>query len=375
VHAKTGDKSLPQQALLTKLRELSFDALPRMYVPGESCFAFRLQRTSTGVVQQGLSPRYTSIVLLALATEDAAAARTVLTGHQLFDVCRRVSQRVVAADNLGDVALALWSANANGFDDLSALRDRLRAIESASTTVPAVELSWVVSAAVSDSVLSKSDFVHRAADRLLSGYNAKTGVFSHVIGNSGSGLRGHVSCFADFVYPMQALSQYHGKFGRPAARDAAVACADRACKAQGPDGQWWWHFDWRTGAVVEGYPVYSVHQHGMGPMALFDLATAGGPLHSSAIGKSLEWLERSPEISGSLIDEESRLIWRKVARREPAKLARKLQAAATLVSPSVRIPGVDWVLPPRAIDFECRPYELGWLLYAWPPERVARWNA
>jgi hypothetical protein len=26
---------------------------------------------------------------------------------------------------------------------------------------------------------------------------------------------------------------------------------------------------------------------------------------------------------------------------------------------------LDRVCPPGVIDYECRPYELGWLLYAW----------
>ena len=59
------------------------------------------------------------------------------------------------------------------------------------------------------------------------------------------------------------------------------------CELQGPDGQWWWHYDTRTGKVVEGYPVYSVHQDSMAPMALLDLEDAGGPQHSEAITRGL----------------------------------------------------------------------------------------
>ena len=85
-------------------------------------------------------------------------------------------------------------------------------------------------------------------------------------------LRGHVSCFADFVYPIQALSYYHQATRDARAAEVAISCAERMCQMQGPEGQWWWHFDIRAGRLVEGYPVYSVHQDSMAPMALFALA-------------------------------------------------------------------------------------------------------
>ena len=217
--------------------------------------------------------------------------------------------------------------------------------------------------------------MHQAAKRLLGAFNPDSGVFPHVVGGAGAGLRAHVSCFADFVYPIQSLSKYHQVAGDAASLAAAARCAEQACRTQGPDGQWWWHFDRRTGDVIEGYPVYTVHQHGMGPMALFALEEAGGPGHHDAVSKSLRWLAYSPEIDGSTIDGDLNLIWRKVARREPRKLARKLQAAASYVHPSMRVGGIDWALPARVVDFECRPYELGWLLYAWPKERTDQWAA
>jgi hypothetical protein len=41
------------------------------------------------------------------------------------------------------------------------------------------------------------------------------------------------------------------------------------------------------------------------------------------------------------------------------------------VRPSLRLAGLDRVFPPGRIDYECRPYELGWLLYAWLASGVA----
>jgi hypothetical protein len=200
-------------------------------------------------------------------------------------------------------------------------------------------------------------------------------MFPHVLGGRAGGFRAHASCFADLVYPIHALGRYAELFGDKEARDVALGCASAICARQGPDGQWWWHYDRRTGAVVERYPVYAVHQDAMAPMALFTLERAAAIDLRSPIARGLAWLARAPELGdGSLIDEGADLIWRKVARREPRKLSRYAQAAASRLHPALRTPGLDILFPPRAVDYEDRPYHLGWLLHAWPAKRAALWN-
>ena len=104
----------------------------------------------------------------------------------------------------------------------------------------------------------------------------------------------------------------------------------------------------------------------MGPMALFALRKAGGPDHRAAVARGVQWLASAPELAGgSLVDRERSVIWRKVARREPGKLSRYLNAGASALHPALRAPGLDTLFPPQAIDYEDRPYHLGWMLYAW----------
>ncbi len=134
---------------------------------------------------------------------------------------------------------------------------------------------------------------------------------------------------------------------------------------QGKQGQWWWHYDTRNGEVVEGFPVYSVHQHAMAPMALLELVEAGGHDHRDSIALGVSWLRSHPEVIDELVAENLGVVWRKVGRQEPKKAVRAIAAAATAVKPGTRIPAVDLLFPPNRIDHECRPYELGWLLYAW----------
>lgn len=193
-----------------------------------------------------------------------------------------------------------------------------------------------------------------------------SGLFPHMLPASAAGrLRAHVGSFADQVYSTLGLARYSVATGDAAALDAADACGARICALQGPEGQWWWHYDARHGTVVEGYPVYSVHQHGMGPMALLDLREAGGRDHLESVIRGLEWIDRHPEVSGSMVDENENVIWRKAGRRELKKVARGISAATTAIYPGFTLPGLDTIFPPTRLDYECRPYELGWLLYAW----------
>jgi hypothetical protein len=151
----------------------------------------------------------------------------------------------------------------------------------------------------------------------------------------------------------------------PSALQAAGRCAARICELQGPAGQWWWHYDVRDGRVVEGYPVYSVHQHAMAPMALFELHEAGGADFLQATSDGVGWLSGHPEVEEQLVCPALNVIWRKAGRREPGKLVRALSAASTAIRQGLHVPGLNLMFPPSRIDHECRPYELGWLLYAW----------
>jgi len=103
----------------------------------------------------------------------------------------------------------------------------------------------------------------------------------------------------------------------------------------------------------------------MPPMVLMDLWEAGGHDHRAEVAAGLGWLDQHPEVREDLISDEDSLVWRKVGRREPRKAARALAAASTRLRPGWQLPGVDRLMPATVVDHECRPYELGWLLYAW----------
>jgi hypothetical protein len=247
-----------------------------------------------------------------------------------------------------------------------ALIDRLVCAVRGARMQDTVSYTWTLTALLAARDLTDvAGPAEQNAERLLAAQEA-SGLFPHALPRETLGrLRSHVACYADQVYPIQALARYWQATGDRRALDAANRCAAAIVDGQGDAGQWSWHYDVRTGAVVETYPVYSVHQHAMGPMALFDLQEAGGDDHRTAVVAGLHWMQAHPETEAGLLDGATGAVWRKVGRREPRKLVRSTRAAATAVSPRVRLGLLDRICPPTVLDYECRPYELGWLLYAW----------
>ena len=341
-----------------------------MYRRQERLFAFRLRRGREGVVSEGLSRRYTAIALIGLA-EHSEVVPSVLERDDPRDVCARLVGDAYLMDNLGDTALTAWASTAVGYPDRQRAWNRLVELRPDVAPHATVDLAWTLSALCQDPEAALEELRDQVAQRLIQACDGRSGLFPHRIGGAGGGLHAHVASFADQVYPIQALSWYGRASENKEGLEVAVRCARVLCDLQGCDGQWWWHYDPRTGRVLERYPVYAIHQDSMGPMALHVVGETSGIDFSPSVDQGLAWLERAPELGGaSLIDVEADLIWRKVARREPGKLSRYLQAAASRVHPRLRAPGLDLIFPPVTIDYEDRPYHLGWLLYAWPASRA-----
>jgi hypothetical protein len=364
--------SLP--ALVAELRSLAISGLPAMFDPGRGLCSFTIRRDGAVLQRAGISRRYTAITLLGLIGEDREQAAHALGGASIETVATHLVRTAGPEDSLGDLSLIAWAAQAVGHP-AEAVWARINMLNPIASAVPTVELAWTLSAAAADPRILRSRLAADLATRLRESFSERGRLFPHALGTSPAPGRAHVSCFADLVYPVLALAQYGARVGDDRAIACALAGAQTMCRHQGPDGQWWWHYDYRTGEVLERYPVYAVHQDSMAPMALFAAAEAAGTTFDSAIGRGLRWLASAPELGGgSLIDRSAGVIWRKVARREPAKLSRYLQAGASRLSPHLRTPGLDLLFPPEAIDYEDRPYHLGWVLYAWPAERADAWR-
>jgi hypothetical protein len=272
-------------------------------------------------------------------------------------------------DNIGDAGLLLWLAALAAPERLSGLCSGLR-VESALARFQGaregrtMELAWFL-AGLSHAALAKSERLPKLEGLAMATFESlkrnqgRHGIFGHqAAGRSVGGvLRGRIGSFADQVYPIYALTRFAQAYEVSAALAMAQRCADAICHAQGELGQWWWHYDGSSGRVFQKYPVYSVHQHGMAPMALLALAEATGSDYSGPVHRGLAWIDKNNELGLDLRDTPSNLIWRCIYRtgwtmylREFANFLRPAESAGA---------GSD-----LKVLCECRPYELGWLLYA-----------
>lgn len=339
----------------------AFTRAPRGPDTGESRLDLQLRGTSL---------RYSAIVALGAHWLAEAEQRRVLGGAAVGDYISALIDHLAGDTNLGDTALICWAAAQSRHPRLAEALDRLRQRDREDEPTYVVEAAWVISAlATARAQAEVEPQLAAARDRLLGSLAPGSRIFPHV---TGPGLvrpyRRHVACFADQVYPIQALARLHRSGPDRAALAAADACAAAICELQGEGGQWWWHYDARTDAVIEGYPVYTVHQHAMAPMALFDLAEAGGTDHLNAIVRGLNWITDPAELRAApkpMILDEAGVTWRKVYRGDPRKIVRGLRTITTHRAPGLRVHAIDRIYRPRSIDRECRPYEFGWLLFTW----------
>lgn len=327
-------------------------------------------RTPQGSVLRGEgdSLRYAAIAALGLARLPTQAQHDVLAGGTAIAVAETAAMRAQGDRDPGAVALSAWAAAEVAGAYRPELFNELLAVLKSADPVPTVDVAWMITAAVAAADRGDTTDVRDRAAARLAEAQGDQGLFPHTLPAKASGrLRAHVGSFADQVYPLQAFARLAAATASSESLSAANRTAKRLCDLQGPAGQWWWHYDARTGAVVEKYPVYSVHQHAMAPMVLLDLRSAGGDDHSENITRGVNWLRIHPEVMDELVSSVHGVVWRKVGRREPKKATRSLGAVTTSIYPGLHLPGLNLLFPAERIDYECRPYELGWLLYAWLP--------
>ena len=356
--------SAGDQALVDRLVTLSVNGLQRMVRPRAGIFGHTLRQAHDGrLTLEGNSVRYTAIVLLGAIRCSQAVQALLFRGGSVLEWCDRLIASCDEMENLGDLALLAWAAGEMSHPQCSIVFERIRVLDGFQCPTTTVEAAWVLSASVAGQEHVRCKEL-RACQQRLRRASTTSGIFRHTTFRLRS-MRSHVGCFADQVYPIQGFARFFEATGDEQSLAIATRCANRICDLQGAEGQWWWHYDVRTGETIERYPVYSVHQDAMGPMALLELRDAGGPSFDEAVQRGLRWLTNPPEIESSLIDDERFVIWRKVARAEPRKATRAIRTATTRVHPKFRMQWLDRLFRPTAIDFECRPYHLGWILYTW----------
>ena len=346
-----------------RLNEFAFRGVMSMFDKDTRLFCYRLKRNGAGFAQEGVSPRYTVMTLLGLHRLETAGVPSPVGIQETFEILLKDSRWI---NNIGDLGLVLWLCATIQPDRLDKIVEQFgvrQALHQASTG-NTMELAWFLSG-LAHHALAEGGCRRSLNDEAMEAYRllitnqGEQGIFSHSARKKSIAgvLRGRVGSFADQIYPVYALAKASLVFPLEKASDRALDCALTLCQMQGPQGQWWWHYDSSTGRVVGRYPVYSVHQHGMAPMGLLALGEVLQSDFGPWIFKGLEWIKGDNELDYDMRDNSANLVWRCIYQGD---YERYLRTALALITHREDGPAHEGL----GIRYECRPYEFGWLLYA-----------
>jgi hypothetical protein len=352
------------------LVETALAGLPRM-LDRTGAFVF----TTRPDGPEGRSLRYTGMTLIGLTAASRAGLDPRLDVVRLVD---GLAARRHEITNLGDLGLLLWCLTDHYDPPLAAydeILDRIPADAASLGALTSSELGWLLSglARLAERAPGRRDVRDKARATfaaLRANFTEDTGLFCYggrAAGRVRRRLRRRFGFFDNQVYGILGGVDYARAAGDTTALAMAERCLDRVLEAQGELGQWAWHYDVRTGAVVDIYPVYAVHQHGMGPMALNAVARATNQRFDDAVSRSVAWVFGDNELGEEMVDAGRGVIWRSIRRGfAHNKLVHVFKALHLLGLRGAADSLAARVNAPEGltVDRECRPYELGWLLLA-----------
>jgi hypothetical protein len=327
------------------------------------------------VQPEGYSIRYAAISQIGIGAwlkshrDDKASLPNLWT--RIIDNYHKIT-------HCGDFALALWAAAVGNAEHCELFAKALsNNWQSQKNLCNVVELGWIVqscTAALAEHTELEPylrPVLNEAIPRLVLLYQPQQRLFRR---HNRTGLKeiisSRIASFADQVYPILALANYGRLFADKQSIEIAGNVAEQICRLQGPLGQWWWHYDTGSGEVSEEYPVFSVHQDSMAPMAIMASDKATGENHLGEIERGIRWLLGNNELHTNLLLDEAGIIWRDIEKREPAKLSRSIRALFCVSGLHSLNKLVGKCFIGFRINYECRPYHLGWILYAWAGYRA-----
>lgn len=365
------------------LIQLSLTGLERMWMRDQGLFCFTVRDGKRGPLPEGISLRYTAITLLGLHRAEANGWTVPL---DIKTILRQSVDAAPTTRNIGTLALILWASAAltQKVDPKidAAIRSHGPFYQEAGNGVYATtELAWLLIAMIEAAEVSSGsertrfeETAHLAYRLLKRNFHSESSLFSFSTQVSNSWtrpLRSRLGFFDGQVYGIYAFAQYARHFSDGEALSHAKRCAERICDFQGERGEWAWHYNALRGKVIDQYPVYAVHQHGMAPLALKGLSEISTGDYRLEIMRGLQWLLGENPLGYRFVDEAHSVIWRSMKRRPPLAKAIYLNKVASFIGPTGWISALDHP-GLMTIDRECRPYELGWLLFAFsdiPPKK------
>lgn len=380
-----------RSAFVERFVPVSLRGLARMVAADGDVFCFRAIEAPAGSLElDGTSERYSAMTAIGLVRQMQLGTDV---GIDVEPFVERLAAWATSAPDLGDAGLVLWLHALRRDARAEALARRIveRAGELDGRRAPwpsmergflLIGLAEALRAGVD--VAGLRDLAERTARDLRRNQDPGTGLFSFARPAWRKNLHrarldARLGSFASQVYPTMGFAALARATGDSGALDVARRCAARLCELQGDAGQWWWIYHVRRPRIALRYPVYSVHQDAMGPMALLAVELADPDVRfADAVAKSLAWFDDRPECAGAeLVDAARGVVWRAVQHDRPETTGRLGLSDRELrrMGRNAWLGGADArPLAPGAVCNECRPYHLGWVLlaHAMLEERLAR---
>ena len=301
---------------VSSLVALAEHGLPNAYDRNRSSFAHTVRRVRRAVLRrEGSNLRYASIVALGAAQLPEPRQRVLLAGASAREFVLNLVESADKTVDSGATALTAWAIAETRAPTQPNLVDRLIRRVKDAEPVSTVEHAWTLTALLKNDERDAGIAADQSAERLMSAQGS-TGLFPHALPRGTLGrLRAHVSCFADQIYPDPSTDALCLRDRRPprAGRGEPVCPSHR--RTTGPFRPMVVALRRANGRRGREYPVYSVHQHAMAPMALLELAEAGGDDHRAAVASGLNWLRAHPEAPEGLVDADAGVIWRNRSTR------------------------------------------------------------
>jgi hypothetical protein len=222
-------------------------------------------------------------------------------------------------------------------------------------------LSWIVwgCCAATRAGVGGDDLARIAMTRIYELVAPSTGLPRH----SASRYRRWIVSFGSLVYFLRACEEFAATFTDERATRLFEDGVRHVIAFQGPQGEWPWMIDVRSGRPFDVYPVFSVHQDSMAMLCLHPYLDRGESSAADVIRRSLAWCYGENELGEVFYRHDPFFFaYRSIERVERApRLRRYLRGVARRSSS----PAAVYASGTVRVNRECRSYHLGWILYVW----------
>ena len=359
---------------LASLAEVALDVLPGMFDRRTGLFSHKTEVRDGNYVNGESNVLYSTVSLVGLLSQRRRPAEDVLPVGTALDAAHGAA---LSRGKPGELANLVWASRlANDGRGEGAL-GRLADVDPRRS--PSGELGQVLYGLVAGAgaYSRQRDRAVRAAraceEELLRRFSPGAEVFRasprRALPRRGL-VESRMTSFAAQVYPLHGLAALYLWAGEDPP-DAVARVAARIVDAQGPLGQWLWLYSSRSRKVIEGYPVYSVHQDGMVFLGLMELEKLGLGSFAEPLALGLDWLSGANELGVDLVDRDPPLVNRCIQRAGSGADA-TYGISRRNFGRAIARSFVPWAVRDRSeanparleVLRECRSYHLGWLLYA-----------